>query len=671
MNYATATRGLIRLAGLALIACSDPRVDLGSDARNPSAGAATTGTSLLPPADDRNLHPGLLPMPPAAAGVFQPPGPVSPPPPVSPGVPPVRLSPLIIADPPPPPISGGTLTVADDGSVAVAADPDRDAVYLVRVADGSVDTVALAPGSEPGRSVLDASGYAHVVLRGGGALARIDLSAGQLERTTKVCAWPRGVAYDAASDALWVACASGELVSLDAATHAERSRVFVAIDLRDVVIDAAGGRFVSRYRSAELLRIAADGSVASRQPPASTQPDTLSSAPQADFATSPTLAWRTIRGPSGDTWMLHQRSRDDAVAGGGGWGMERRNMVTRPQLTHYDSAGAAVTSLPVDERVTLAVDLASSRDGRWLAVADPAAYLQAGPTVFVMPVDSLARGTALTDTPPDARAVSISPNCTGGAAQASSVAFDQAGLLYVFAREPAALDVYALDPTGAPGGVCALHSLQSFPLASRSVRDTGNDMFHVDVGSGIACASCHGEAQDDGHVWALADSARRTQNLRGGLLGTLPLHWQGEFASFRTLVEQVMTLKMNGYLAQAEYSDALGNWLDKQPALRLEVRDPDAVARGQRLFESSEVGCSGCHSGAAFTNNQTVDVGTGGAFQVPSLRGVAMHPPFMHNACAHSLEERFDPSCGGSLHGNTLQLTAVQRADLIAYLSSI
>src|SRR5690242_17970584 len=52
------------------------------------------------------------------------------------GPPPPALpaGPAVSADPPPPPIQGGTLLVARDGVTAVAADPDRDAVYLVDLA---------------------------------------------------------------------------------------------------------------------------------------------------------------------------------------------------------------------------------------------------------------------------------------------------------------------------------------------------------------------------------------------------------------------------------------------------------------------------------------------------------------------------------------------------------
>ena len=65
-------------------------------------------------------------------------------------------------------------------------------------------------------------------------------------------------------------------------------------------------------------------------------------------------------------------------------------------------------------------------------------------------------------------------------------------------------------------------------------------------------------------------------------------------------------------------------------------------------------------------------MGTGGLFEVPSLRGVGLRLPLLHNGCADTLEERFDPACGGGdQHGTTSQLSATEIADLVAYLGSL
>ena len=72
---------------------------------------------------------------------------------------------------PPPPISGGTLLITRD-DVAVAADADRDLVWIVDTrSQGVPRQVRLQAGDEPGRLVEDGAGRVHVALRRGAALA--------------------------------------------------------------------------------------------------------------------------------------------------------------------------------------------------------------------------------------------------------------------------------------------------------------------------------------------------------------------------------------------------------------------------------------------------------------------------------------------------------------------
>jgi len=98
-----------------------------------------------------------------------------------------------------------------------------------------------------------------------------------------------------------------------------------------------------------------------------------------------------------------------------------------------------------------------------------------------------------------------------------------------------------------------------------------------------------------------------------------------------------------------------------------------SAARGRELFFDQRVACANCHSGPATTNNQNSDVGTGAAFQVPTLRGIAWRAPFMHNGCASTLRDRFtNPACGGGdRHGVTSHLNADQINDLVAYLETL
>ena len=136
------------------------------------------------------------------------------------------------------------------------------------------------------------------------------------------------------------------------------------------------------------------------------------------------------------------------------------------------------------------------------------------------------------------------------------------------------------------------------------------------------------------------------------------------------LMLEVFNTRMGGEPLPEEYAGAFTNWLVDLPSPK---RTPmsDAALRGRDLFVSDEVGCADCHEGARLTNNDTADVGTGAAFQVPSLIGVGTRAPYMHDGCAQTLEERFETWCGGNQHGNVDHLDDEQLADLIAYLETL
>jgi cytochrome c553 len=244
--------------------------------------------------------------------------------------------------------------------------------------------------------------------------------------------------------------------------------------------------------------------------------------------------------------------------------------------------------------------------------------------------------------------------------QPIAVAFDGAGALVVQSREPAMLVL---------GG-----SNEQIRLSAESRADTGHLIFHANAGGNLACASCHGEGNDDGRVWNfMCEGKRRTQSLHTGLRGTEPFHWSGNEADIGRLMNDVFVGRMSGPFLATDQTERLLSWMDSQPRpLRPAVADHGAVERGRALFNDPARGaCATCHAGARFTNNLTVDVGTGGAFQVPSLVGVGSRGPFMHDGCAKTLADRFGPCGGGDRHGVTSTFTAGEVSDLVAFLNSI
>jgi hypothetical protein len=252
-------------------------------------------------------------------------------------------------------------------------------------------------------------------------------------------------------------------------------------------------------------------------------------------------------------------------------------------------------------------------------------------------------------------------------APTTAVAFSREGVLVAQTREPSQLWI---------ARTASYQNWEPVTLSDDSRLDTGHEIFHRDAGAGIACASCHPEGSEDGHVWQFSGiGLRRTQALNVGLRGTAPFHWDGELADVGALMTEVFVGRMGGVRQTRERLDELTDWLFAIPP-PIAIRGPDDadVARGRALFQSAAVGCTTCHAGASFTDNRTMAVGTlpdGAALQVPSLVAVGYRAPFMHDGCAATLLQRFDPVCGGAGHGDTAQLAPDQITDLVAYLESL
>jgi mono/diheme cytochrome c family protein len=576
----------------------------------------------------------------------------------------------------PPPISGGTLLVTKDGN-AFAADPDRDQVYIVDLSSRAVTTIALSQGDEPGRAVEDANGRVHVALRSGGGVVTVDLASKTVVDRTATCALPRGVAYDALSDNVLVACKSGELVILPAAGGPQQT-VSVERDLRDVVIDG-DTVYVSSFRTAQVLSMTRealyDASGKALVPGRFAPP---ASAEGADA----TVAWRMIARPGGGVTMLHQRGQAATAppistgpggysqGGGGDPGPEPCDRaIVEGALTSFGGPDAVTTTSAALSDAVVPVDVAISPGNSTKVGGSLVAVVAAGnahtkelPQILVFDTiqasipPSIDGGVG--DPPPPPPGCISSQGVPQPSGEATAVAFTRTGDLLVQTREPAT--IFIATQSGPP-----------IKLSNVSREDTGHAIFHANSGGFIACASCHAEGQDDSRVWNFDNvGPRRTPSLLGTVEGTAPYHWGGEEKDFGLLVHDVFTGRMSGAPLEGDQLTAASRWVNALPAPPAPAAaDAAAVSRGQALFQGA-AGCTGCHVGAKHTNNATVNVGTGGSFQVPPLVGVGYRAPFLHMGCAQTLQERF--SCGGgSMHGNTSGLTQAQIGDLVAFLDTL
>jgi hypothetical protein len=589
---------------------------------------------------------GTIVVSPPATGPSSPPAqPTTPTTPITP--PPASNQPVPRA------ISGGTLAILKDGHTAVASDPDQDIVSFVDLTTQAiVGHAALQPGDEPGRIVEDAAGRVHVALRGGGAFVTLGANGSTVTRRA-VCPAPRGIAYDPASDVVHVACADGLLATFPAAGGAATRTVHLDSDLRDVVV-SGGQLLVSRFRTAEILQVAADGTIAGRIEMGAAQ---ALSADAGVINAVPGVAYRMIALPGGDVAVLHQRALDapvDTTPGGYAAGGCPGVGIVQDTVSVL-VPGQTPTVGPAISMMTVAVDIAVSPSTNQIAIASAAVQ---GPSMGVTTLPF-----QLFQVPPPPGGASCFPPMGGGgsAGQSIAVAFDGQGNLVVQSRDPATLTV---------GGTQTIQ----LPTNGNTLQSEGLTTFYTGTKAGIACASCHPEAGDDGRVWNFVGlGPRRTQNLRGGVLARAPFHWSGDLPSMQSLATVVFEGRMVGPALSADQVTALGAWIDAQPALSAPPpADAAAVTRGSTLFHDSTVGCTTCHNGPQVSDHKLLDVGTGGTFKVPSLIAVGYRAPYLHTGCAATLLDRFKPACGGGdQHGHTSQLTAAQLSDLVAYLESL
>jgi mono/diheme cytochrome c family protein len=561
---------------------------------------------------------------------------------------------VVVADPPPTPLYGGSLAISRGDDLAVAADPDRDLIWVVDLVGREVArTITLEEGAEPWRIAEDDEGRFHVTLRGGGQLLSFDRTGEVVRRA--VCAAPRGVATD--GEVVHVACAEGLLVTLPTSAGEPTRVLTLDEDLRDVVVDAQDSDvlYVSRFRSAEVLVLDADGVITERLSPVS----------RGDAFGVPGVAYRMRGASRGGVWLLHQRASIAPASGPeeappgppvyyGAPDCVSNNLV--PVLS-YLAPGIDPLLHGALDATSLAVDFAF--DWRNLYVVAPGTLSITGDApaeeqVRVLPAHEVEAEVigASCHSP-----YSLSELEVGGALTSAT---EGRGAVWFLSREPAAL-------------LRGARMWLELPGPSRA--DDGFDLFHLRPGEPqITCAGCHPEGGEDGFTWDFgavgAPVLRRTQTMRGGLTGSEPFHWAGDMVDFSHLVDGTM-MRMGGRITDSRLTGALQHYVDGIERLPVVPSpDPMATARGRELFASISTRCAECHSGERLSNDATVDVGTGGAFQVPSLLRLRYRAPYLHDGSAATVRSVLtDAHTDG--HGEVAHLTSNDVDALVAYLESL
>lgn len=525
-------------------------------------------------------------------------------------------------------------------------DPDQHRVIIADLSQGAQVPHHIIPlGGEPGR--IATRGDRAVVALREDAIVLFDLANQTELGRMSVCAAPRGIAW--AGDHLHVACAGGELVELQASDGVEVARLMLEPDLRDVLV-RGNRRYVSVFRSAEVL-VVEDGQVVDRWRPE----------PQG-AQRQPNVAWRMLLTPEGQVAMIHQDAQaneveiDDPVRGASAYGSPGTPCPEGPRttaVTVFNTNGypQPASVLP---GVVLGVDMVAQPGGTFV-VADAGR-----PNVALHATVTRDRCAAIEGGPvPGERGAGGVNNVDGQ--ELVAVARAPGGEVYALSRAPLTL----LQANG--------NDWRLRLYLDAGIKQRGHTLFHRDTGAGIACAACHPEGSQDGHTWQFSGvGQRRTQDLRGGLRGTEPFHWDQDQTDINALMDEVFVRRMGGTLSAPTDGAALLFWLDALPVEPTATRLTEAALRGRDLFQRPDLGCVDCHTGPRMTNAEAADVGTGRTFAVPALQGLALRAPYMHNGCALTLRDRFTEACGGGdAHGTTSQLSEPELDDLVAYLGTL
>lgn len=206
-------------------------------------------------------------------------------------------------------------------------------------------------------------------------------------------------------------------------------------------------------------------------------------------------------------------------------------------------------------------------------------------------------------------------------------------------------------------------------------------------GTGIACASCHLEGREDGHVWNTMEGPRQTPSLAGRMTAqTAPFHWNGEFPDLMAFMSHTVTSRMGGAGVSPVMETQIASFIANIPSPDNAIKERmpiESLARGKAAFDKAQ--CASCHTGEALTDNKFANVGTMvttgpvtdrvefnlKGLNTPSLLGVSRSGPYLHDGSATTLRARIMRNKDTNLHGETAQLTDTEVSDLVNYLKTL
>lgn len=562
------------------------------------------------------------------------------------------------------PVVGGHLLVSRDQQRVLLADVEGDRLRAFSVFSSSLAfDVALPAKSWPTRVVESADGRFHVLLRGTGQLASVTPpAAGKAAATTlvDVCAEPRALTLGSDAGEVVVGCAGGEVVRV-ANGQVVESRT-TDVEWRDLEVHADGSLVGTSFRSAEIVTLA-PGAIAGRRvrPPA----QRLSSLPSDPVLHQPQVAWRSLTANDGKQFVVHQLHADQLR-------VDTAPPTTSTTVSSNSPYGGGTTTPTVPGQPPACN---SSVVVTGISTVTPSGVVAVQRTNDVLPVDAALSpdGTQIAVASAGGTGLSIYPAAL--LEKSNPCLTPTAGLTGLSLTSVAWLSstkVVVIEALRGTPMVFDLATGASKMMGSEGDRgSTAHALFHQAPrgGAALACASCHPEGGEDGHVWIIDGKPRRTQSLAGGVMQRMPFHWRGDLPDLNGLMADTFQKRMGGSPIPADQLSALGSWLDTIPAPKSSVV-LGATERTAGLQAFNKAQCGSCHLANGTAEGPTADIGTGEAVRSPNLVGLQARAPYLHTGELPDIRTRVM----GGLHPNHGKLSALddsEKQSLITYLQSL
>lgn len=262
-------------------------------------------------------------------------------------------------------------------------------------------------------------------------------------------------------------------------------------------------------------------------------------------------------------------------------------------------------------------------------------------------------------------------------------------LAYVHGEFDRRIDVLQVDGGGISSDYFVAWRIRLPPSERSAGWGLGRRLFHAArdprmVSSRhVACAGCHIEGRTDRLVWAFAPDGRNAPVLAGRLTDTGPFNWDGDKEDLSENIRRSVRrmggtgLSASEVAALTEYVET-GLPLPRNPWPERHRSNGVGVEEGRAIFDSAEAGCSGCHSGPAYTDRARHRLGPGDdperdlrlpKIDTPSLIGLWASAPYFHDGRYADLRQLLTDR---RLHmGSTGHLDQGRVGALIAYLQTL